>query len=198
MSFNFGALGAVIGHEIGHAFDDEGRQYDKYGLQEPWWPDSEVAKFNQRTECLIDQASSFPIKAYPGGNKESYLISAKQDGKKTLGENIADNGGLRASIIGYEIYRKAHPEIDWKVEDAATKEAYNLSNDHLPFMAWSQAWCYTSSESNTKFYLKRDVHANYEFRAYSTTRNHEKFTRTFGCQEGDRYYVTADSTCRVW
>uniref|UniRef100_A0A673NCN6 endothelin-converting enzyme 1 n=1 Tax=Sinocyclocheilus rhinocerous TaxID=307959 RepID=A0A673NCN6_9TELE len=118
-ALNFGGIGVVMGHELTHAFDDQGREYDKDGNLRPWWQNSSVDAFKNRTECMIDQYTQYTI------NGEHI------NGKQTLGENIADNGGLKAA---YHAYRS------WVQKNGEEKRlpAVNLTNDQLFFVGFAQ------------------------------------------------------------
>uniref|UniRef100_A0A8C4D919 endothelin-converting enzyme 1 n=1 Tax=Dicentrarchus labrax TaxID=13489 RepID=A0A8C4D919_DICLA len=164
-ALNFGGIGVVMGHELTHAFDDQGREYDKEGNLRPWWQNSSVEAFRQRTECMVDQYSR-------------YLVNGEHvNGKQTLGENIADNGGLKAA---YHAYRS------WVQKSGEEKRlpAVNLTNDQLFFVGFAQVWCSVRTPESAHEGLVTDPHSPPRYRVIGTLANSPDFSRHFNCPEG--------------
>uniref|UniRef100_A0A8C1J1I8 endothelin-converting enzyme 1 n=1 Tax=Cyprinus carpio TaxID=7962 RepID=A0A8C1J1I8_CYPCA len=164
-ALNFGGIGVVMGHELTHAFDDQGREYDKDGNLRPWWQNSSVDAFKNRTECMIDQYTQYTI------NGEHI------NGKQTLGENIADNGGLKAA---YHAYRS------WVQKNGEEKRlpAVNLTNDQLFFVGFAQVWCSVRTPESAHEGLMTDPHSPPKYRVIGTLSNSPDFTEHFQCPLG--------------
>lgn len=174
---NYGAIGAAIGHEIGHAFDDQGRRYDGDGRLRDWWTPEDEAEFQKRTNLLVEQFDAF-----------SPVPGVHVNGKQTLGENIADLGGLAIAYKAYKISLagKPAPVID------------GLTGDQRFFMGFAQAWRAKAREE----YLRRQVitgaHAWSEFRANGPLRNIPEFYAAFGVKPGDKLFVTLENRVKIW
>jgi putative endopeptidase len=174
---NYGAIGAIIGHEISHGFDDQGSQYDEKGNLRDWWTAQDHERFRQRTAMLVKQYNGYsPV---PG-----YTVN----GELTLGENIADNSGL---AVAYKAYRlslggKPAPLID------------GLTGDQRFFMGFAQAWRSKIREQTMIVRIKADPHSPEEFRVNGALRNQDDFYRVFGVREGDRMYLPPDQRVRIW
>uniref|UniRef100_A0A3Q3SQ43 endothelin-converting enzyme 1 n=1 Tax=Mastacembelus armatus TaxID=205130 RepID=A0A3Q3SQ43_9TELE len=164
-ALNFGGIGVVMGHELTHAFDDQGREYDKDGNLRPWWQNSSVEAFRQRTECMVDQYSHYTI------NGEHV------NGKQTLGENIADNGGLKAA---YHAYRS------WVQKNGEEKKlpALNLTNGQLFFLGFAQVWCSVRTPESAHEGLVTDPHSPPRYRVIGTLANSPDFSHHFNCPAG--------------
>uniref|UniRef100_A0A8C4DAJ9 endothelin-converting enzyme 1 n=1 Tax=Dicentrarchus labrax TaxID=13489 RepID=A0A8C4DAJ9_DICLA len=176
-ALNFGGIGVVMGHELTHAFDDQGREYDKEGNLRPWWQNSSVEAFRQRTECMVDQYSR-------------YLVNGEHvNGKQTLGENIADNGGLKAA---YHAYRS------WVQKSGEEKRlpAVNLTNDQLFFVGFAQVWCSVRTPESAHEGLVTDPHSPPRYRVIGTLANSPDFSRHFNCPEGTP--MNTGKRCEVW
>lgn len=178
---NYGAIGTVIGHELTHGFDDTGSQYDPYGNKEDWWSADSKAAFNQNTQCMADQYSSYYWD----------LAGAYVNGKSTLGENIADNGGIRESFYAYQ---------DWAAsnDDVYLPGLEHLSFEQQFFLGFSQVWCalYTPEEALRR--IEEDVHSPNPYRVQGPLSNFEEFAKAFNCKKGDVYYPPKEDTCQVW
>jgi predicted metalloendopeptidase len=174
---NYGGIGAVIGHEISHGFDDQGSQYDAQGNLRDWWTKEDRARFIAKAGVLVDQYSAFePVPGY------------KINGQQTLGENIADNSGLEAAYKGWQLSLggKPAPVID------------GLSGDQRFFYGFAQVWRGKSREAALIERVKAGVHSPPEFRANGTVRNHPKFYETFGVKPGDAMYLPPDKRVSIW
>ncbi|XP_034404621.1 endothelin-converting enzyme 2b isoform X3 [Cyclopterus lumpus] len=176
-ALNFGGIGVVMGHELTHAFDDQGREYDKEGNLRPWWQNSSVEAFRQRTECMMDQYNHYTV------NGEHV------NGKQTLGENIADNGGLKAA---YHAYRS------WVQKNGEEKRlpAVNLTNDQLFFLGFAQVWCSVRTPESAHEGLVTDPHSPPRYRVIGTLANSPDFSRHFNCPAGTP--MNTGRRCEVW
>ncbi|XP_017206533.1 endothelin-converting enzyme 2b isoform X4 [Danio rerio] len=176
-ALNFGGIGVVMGHELTHAFDDQGREYDKDGNLRSWWQNSSVEAFKNRTECMVDQYTQYTI------NGEHI------NGKQTLGENIADNGGLKAA---YHAYRS------WVQKNGEEKRlpAVNLTNDQLFFVGFAQVWCSVRTPESAHEGLMTDPHSPPKYRVIGTLSNSPEFAEHFQCPLGSS--MNSGHRCEVW
>jgi len=184
-AMNYGAIGMVIGHEITHGFDDSGREFDKDGKQRKWWNDAMIKEFERRAECYVDQ--------YNGFCPEELNGTICVDGKNTLGENIADNGGMREC---YRAYR------DWvKTKNGGKEEARlpgfeQLTPDQLLFIGYSHVWCGTETPEALKIQIDLDPHSPRKYRVFGPLSNSVEFRDVFKCKEG-KMNRGAES-CELW
>ncbi|VVD03393.1 unnamed protein product [Leptidea sinapis] len=166
-SLNYGSLGAVLGHEITHGFDNFGRQFDKNGNLLPWWSNDTIASFINLTHCFVDQYSSYYIPQL-----DEYV-----DGKATLGENIADNGGVREAFAALrEHLRKVGTEHNLPGFE-------HLTSEQLFFLSYGNLWCGVSTLESLKSDLE-DEHAPQHLRPRGALQNNEEFARAWNCPEG--------------
>ncbi|MGI4757868.1 MAG: M13 family metallopeptidase [Janthinobacterium lividum] len=176
---NFGAIGVVIGHEMTHGFDDEGSQYDPQGNVRMWWTAADRTEFDKRTDCEVKEYGAFePV---PG---------AKLNGKLTLGENTADNGGLQVA------YMALHKELGKLGPDAATKKIEGYTPDQRYFLGFAQVWCENTREETARMRAKTDPHSPGEFRTNGAVQNSARFAEAFSCKQGDA--MAPVNACRVW
>ena len=174
---NYGGVGAVIGHEISHGFDDQGSQFDQLGNLRDWWTKVDHEKFAVKTKALVAQYASYsPL---PG-----YFVN----GELTLGENIADNSGL---AIAYKAYRlslngKEAPVID------------GMTGDQRFYLGWAQVWRAKVREAQQIVYIKTDPHSPGEFRGNGTLKNQPGFYGAFGIKEGDKMYLKPEQRVLIW
>ncbi|MFC5477597.1 M13 family metallopeptidase [Massilia suwonensis] len=174
---NYGAIGAVIGHEIGHGFDDKGSQSDGDGNLRDWWTKEDRAAFQARADMLVKQYNGYsPI---PGYNV---------NGELTLGENIGDNSGLAIAYKAYKISLKGQPApvID------------GLTGDQRFFMGFGQVWRSKMREAQQIVQVKTDPHSPGQFRANGTVMNHPAFYEAFGVKEGDKMYLAPKDRVTIW
>jgi putative endopeptidase len=176
-AMNFGGIGMVIGHEITHGFDDSGRKFDETGKLTQWWSDASVAAFVERAECVEQLYSS--IEAAPG---------AHINGKLTLGENIADLGGIRLAWDGWHQWRATHPDEPSPVP--------GLTPEQLFFVGFAQSWCAISSDENQRLRLVTDSHSPPEWRINATLSQTPTFHEAFQCQPGAP--MRPANICQVW
>jgi len=174
---NYGGIGAVIGHEISHGFDDEGSQYDAKGNLRDWWTAEDRARFVAKARVLIEQYGAFePVPGY------------KVNGEQTLGENIADNSGLEAAYKAWQISLGGKP--------AAVIDG--LTGDQRFFYGFAQVWRGKTREAAMIERVKAGVHSPDEFRANGTVRNHPAFYTTFGVKPGDAMYLAPEKRVSIW
>lgn len=174
---NYGAIGAVIGHEISHGFDDQGSQYDGDGNLHDWWTKEDHKNFAAKTRMLVEQYNAFsPVPGY------------HVNGKLTLGENIADNSGLSIAYKAYHLSLggKEPPVID------------GLTGDQRLFMGWAQMWRAKTRESQAIVWLKSDPHSPDRFRVDGTLANQPAFYTAFGVKKGDRMYLPPERRVSIW
>uniref|UniRef100_A0A182XWZ4 Peptidase M13 N-terminal domain-containing protein n=1 Tax=Anopheles stephensi TaxID=30069 RepID=A0A182XWZ4_ANOST len=179
-ALNYGALGTILGHELTHGFDDSGRQFDKNGNLKQWWTNKTVQEYVNRTVCFVKQYSQYYIP-----EADDYI-----DGLLTLGENIADNGGVREAFRAYQLYTKN-----------AGKEPLlpgfeGYTHEQLFFIAYGNIWCESNTQAAAKAYLD-DSHCPGKFRLKGVLTNSPEFSQTFGCKSGSGMNPGKDK-CRIW
>nr|XP_046149650.1 neprilysin-like isoform X2 [Oncorhynchus gorbuscha] len=179
-SLNFGGIGMVIGHEITHGFDDNGRNYDKDGDLKEWWTPSSTQNFVNLSKCIVDQYGSFSWDLANGQNL---------NGNNTLGENIADNGGIRQSYQAYLNYVE-------KNGNEPLLPGINLNHQQLFFLNFAQVWCGTHRPQQAVNSIKVDVHSPGKFRVLGSLQNFPEFAKAFNCPKNSS--MVPDSICRVW
>jgi predicted metalloendopeptidase len=175
---NYGAIGSTIGHEISHAFDDEGSQYDGDGNLHDWWTSEDKARYKAKTAALVKQYSAFV--AVP----PDYHV----DGELTLGENIADNAGL---VMAYKAWQRSlggqpSPKID------------GFTGDQRFFYGFAQTWRGKTRPASLLAQIKSDPHSPDEFRVIGVTRNHPAFYPAFDVKPGDKMYLAPDERVLLW
>jgi putative endopeptidase len=171
---NYGGIGMVIGHELTHGFDDEGRQFDAQGNLHDWWTPEDTKEFNERAACIADQYSSFSVA--PGLNV---------NGKLTLGENTADNGGLRVAL---RALRNTIGNDDKKID--------GFTPEQRLFLSFGQVWCENARPEALRTRVQTDPHAPAEFRVIGVVENTPEFAKAFSCQPGQK--MVRVNACRVW
>ncbi len=176
---NYGAIGVVIGHEMTHGFDDEGSRFDGLGNKRNWFTAEDRKQFDAKTACEVKEYSSF-----------APLPGQTLNGKLTLGENTADNGGIR---IAYQALEKALAE-----EPAAdrTRKTDGYTPDQRFFLSFAQIWCENTAPALQLQLLKSDPHSPGEFRANGVVQNFDQFGKAFGCHTGQP--MMPANACRVW
>ncbi|MGV1034070.1 MAG: M13 family metallopeptidase [Microbacteriaceae bacterium] len=176
---NYGAIGAVIGHEIGHGFDDQGSRYDGDGRLTDWWTEADRAAFEKRTSSLIEQYNALAPQQTP----EHFV-----NGALTIGENIGDLGGL---AIAWKAYLLALGGAEAPIIDG-------LTGAERFFLSWSQAWQLKARDEEVIRLLAIDPHAPAEFRCNQIVRNIDAFVDTFGVQEGDELWLAPEHRVSIW
>ncbi|CAM9937178.1 unnamed protein product [Lampetra fluviatilis] len=180
MSLNFGGIGMVIGHEIIHGFDDSGRNFDKDGNLVDWWSAESARNFKQKSQCIIDQYGNFQWDLAGGQNLS---------GINTLGENIADNGGIRQAYEAYMAWVKDNGE-------ELPLPGLKLSHQQLFFLNFAQVWCGDYRPEYASNSIKTDVHSPGKFRVIGSLQNFEKFSEAYKCKASDA--MNPISKCHVW
>ncbi len=177
---NYGGIGAVIGHEIGHGFDDQGAKYDGDGNLVDWWTDADRAEFGTRTKALIDQYDAFSPK--------SLSADHHVNGAFTVGENIGDLGGLSIALLAYQLSLggKEAPVID------------GLTGTQRVFYGWAQVWRTKSRDAEAIRRLAVDPHSPPEFRCNGVIRNIDAFYEAFDVHESDELYLDPQQRVRIW
>ncbi|TPG10578.1 M13 family peptidase [Rhodanobacter glycinis] len=182
-AINYGGIGAVIGHEASHGFDDEGSQFDGAGNNVNWWTKDDRAKFDARTDKLVQQFNDYtPIKNKP---------DAHVNGKLTLGENIADLGGLNVAYDALQTALKTHPE-------EAGKQIEGYTQDQRFFLNWARVWRGHVREKQALLYLNTDPHAPASLRAIGAPSNMPAFASAFQCKPGDAMIRADDKQVKIW
>ena len=178
---NFGAIGMVMGHEVTHGFDDEGRQFDADGNLRDWWSAKVNEEFNHRASCVVDQYQSYkPV-------DDLHL-----DGKLTLGENIADLGGMKLAFTSYQAVQKARPEP----RPAGTAYTSQLSDEQLLFLGMAQSWCEKRRPEYSRLLVNIDPHSPPEFRVNGPLSNLADFASAWKCQKTDK--MIRQNQCTIW
>ncbi len=172
---NYGGIGAVIGHELTHGFDDEGRKYDGAGNLRDWWTAEDGKAFEARAECIVKEYNGF-----------SPAPDAHVNGKLTLGENAADNGGIRLAYTALMDSLANH--MPGKTDGFTPQQQF--------FLGYAQIWCENTTEQSARMQAATNPHSPGEFRANGVLQNLPEFQEAFSCKVGDPM-VSADP-CRVW
>jgi putative endopeptidase len=172
---NYGAIGAVIGHELTHGFDDQGRQYDAKGNLRDWWTEQDGKAFEQRAQCLVKEYSGFTA-----------VDDVKLNGELTLGENTADNGGLRLAYMALmDTLQGKHPGK----RDGFTPQ-------QRLFLGWAQIWCENRSQESSRMLAQVDPHSPGKYRVNGVVANMPEFQQAFSCKVGQP--MVRYPACRVW
>jgi putative endopeptidase len=174
---NYGGIGAVIGHEISHGFDDQGSKYDGKGVFQDWWTAQDRANFDAKTKEMVKQYDSY--EPLPG----LHVI-----GENTLGENIADNAGIAIALKAYHISLngKPAPVID------------GLTGDQRFYLSFGQIWRTKQRDSSLRTQTLSNEHSPSEFRVIGPTRNQDEWYAAFNVQPGDKYYLPPDQRVHLW
>ena len=174
---NLGAIGVVVGHELTHGFDDQGRKYDGAGNLRDWWTPEDGKNFEERAECVVQEYDKF-----------SPVDGVHLKGKLTLGENAADNGGIHLAYMALmrDLADKTLPEA----------KADGLTPQQQFFLGYAQVWCENATDANSRVRAVTDPHSPGQFRVIGVVENIKEFGEAFGCKEGDP--MVAEKQCRVW
>eukprot|EP01133_Synstelium_polycarpum_P002854 gene2854-3277_t len=176
---NFGAIGAIIGHELGHCFDDEGSRFDGNGLVRDWWTPQTRQSFESKSRLLVEQFNAF-----------SPMEGAHVDGKQTLGENIGDLTGVAVAYEAYQLYLKDHKGSDLVLGGYSAAQRYFLS------FAQINRSLYTPQVYRT--ILSQDYHAPAEYRVNGVVRNIDAWYKAFNINPADQLYLAPDKRVRIW
>jgi len=181
---NFGGVGVVIGHEMTHGFDDQGSKYDGNGNLRNWWTDADHKAFDARTSCIADEYSGFVAAPAQGETPAAHL-----NGRLTLGENTADNGGLRIAYIALEDTLAAEGKsMEEKIDGYTEAQRY--------FLGFAQLWCENETEATARQSVLVDPHSPGRWRVNGSVQNFDEFGKAFGCRKGQPMYP--ENACRVW
>jgi putative endopeptidase len=178
-SENYGHIGAIVGHELTHGFDDEGRKFDGNGNLSDWWTDEDAKKYEAMTDCEVKEYGGFTA-----------VDDVKINGQLTLGENTADNGGLRLALVALEEDAKR------KGIDLNKKDASGWSPMQQFFLAYGQDWCGENRPEQIRLQVQTDPHSPREFRVKGVIQNMPEFGKAFGCKPGQPMMPT--NACHVW
>jgi len=175
---NFGGSGAVIGHELTHGFDDQGRQFDARGNLKDWWTAADGKAFVDRAQCFVDEYSQFTA-----------VDEVKVNGKLTLGENVADNGGLRLSLMAYLATSASEAGKTDIVKDGFTPE-------QRVFLGWGQVWCENRRPEALRLMAQTNPHSPGRYRVNGVVSNMPEFQKAFSCKADAP--MVRQTQCRVW
>ncbi|XP_054262623.1 neprilysin-2-like [Macrosteles quadrilineatus] len=178
-ALNYGAIGSILGHELVHALDTDGRRYDRYGNYRSWWTNDSISAFNQKVSCLVDKYSNYYIEE----------VDEWVDGNLTLGENIADNGGLRAALWGY------HKRVSRQGSEPRLPGLQQYNHDQLFYLAFANIWCENWSKQAMRWTLEGEHAPNY-VRVMGTLSNSPEFGRTWKCPANSE--MNPQHKCHVW
>jgi len=175
---NYGGIGAVIGHEISHAFDDSGARFDADGNLKNWWTENDLAQFTERGDALAAQYSAIEV-----------LPDVFINGKFTLGENIGDLGGVLGAYDGLQRHIKENGRPD-KIDGFTAEQRF--------FLSWATVWRTKMREEALRTRIKTDTHSPGQYRAYVPLQNIDAFYEAFDIKEGDKMYIAPENRVRIW
>ncbi|MFL6449049.1 MAG: M13 family metallopeptidase [Bryobacteraceae bacterium] len=175
---NYGAVGVVVGHELTHGFDDQGRQFDAKGNLKDWWQKEDEQQFQKLADCFVNEYGSF-----------SPAPGVELNGKLTLGENTADNGGIRLAYLALmdDLAKKSIP---------VTTKADGYTQAQQFFIGYGQLWCENVRPERARLWAQTDPHSPGKYRTNGVVSNLPAFSEAFGCKAGDKMYAARG--CRVW
>jgi endothelin-converting enzyme/putative endopeptidase len=178
LAVNYGHIGAVIGHELTHGFDDEGKKFDAKGNLADWWAPDDSKRFEAKTDCLVNEYNQFvPVD------------DVHINGKLTLGENTADNGGLLLAYMAYlSRAKEQHLDTDAKIDGYTGPQRF--------YIAWAQNWCSNERPEVLRTQTLTDPHSADKFRANGAVVNQPGFANAFSCKTGSP--MVPNNSCRVW
>ncbi|XP_045459910.1 neprilysin-4-like [Melitaea cinxia] len=182
-AINYGSIGAIMGHEITHGFDDQGRRYDEHGNLAQWWSAGTLEHYAARVRCIVRQYSNYSLPELPG-----YQVH----GFNTQGENIADNGGLRAALRAYERLARRRPAA----RRAALPGLAALRPHQLFFLGFAQIWCGNSTTGALKSKIVEGVHSPNKIRVIGTLSNSKEFSEAWQCPIGSP--MNPEHKCVLW
>lgn len=188
MVLNFGGVGSVMGHELSHGFDDQGARYDSTGKMKVWWTKASMLKFKNKTSCIAKQYSDIPLPELKGieGAKGLHI-----NGKLTLGENIADNGGVVTSRDAYKAWQTAKDSpTEFKVGGKT------MSDMQLFWVAYAQLWCSIQNPKAMMVQLRSDPHSPGRARVVGPVQNNPSFSTAMNCPS--EAPMNPEEKCSVW
>ncbi|HET9182234.1 MAG TPA: M13 family metallopeptidase [Candidatus Angelobacter sp.] len=174
---NFGGIGVVIGHELTHGFDDQGSKFDAQGNFNNWWTEADRKEFDKRTGCIADEYSQFvPV-------DDVHL-----NGRLTLGENTADNGGIHIALMALRKRIAQDPTLEKSIAGFTPEQRF--------FISFAQIWCENHTDASARLLAKTDPHSPGKFRVIGTVQNNADFAKAFHCKPGDK--MVSENACHVW
>jgi putative endopeptidase len=173
---NFGGIGVVIGHELTHGFDDQGRKFDPQGNLRDWWTAEDGTEFEKRASCIADEYSSFIA-----------VDDLKLNGKLTLGENTADNGGARVALMALQ---------QMMTDGASAQSASDYTPEQRFFLGYGRAWCEKRRPEFSRMLVSVDPHSPGKYRVNGAVQNMPEFQKAFNCKAGQS--MVRENACRVW
>jgi predicted metalloendopeptidase len=176
-ALNFGGMGAVIGHELTHGFDDQGALFDPEGNLKNWWTPEDEKAFKERTQCIVDEYDQFVA-----------VDDVHVRGKLTLGENTADNGGLR---IAYMALMKSLAD-----SGKPTEKIDGFTPEQRLFIGWGQIWCQNQTDQMARLLAQNNEHSPGKYRANGVVENMPEFQKAWGCTAGQP--MVRANACHVW
>jgi predicted metalloendopeptidase len=183
---NFGGIGAVIGHELTHGFDDQGRKFDPKGDLRDWWTPADARAFEQRVSCVDEEYSGF--EPLPGVHVR---------GKLTLGENTADNGGVRVAMRALHNTEAAEAKSGkGGSQEASGKVINGFTPEQRLFIGYGQIWCENQTDAAVRQQVQTNPHSPGRFRVIGVVQNSEDFAKAFSCKAGQK--MVSQNACRVW
>lgn len=177
-ALNYGGIGMVMAHEVSHGFDDSGRKFSATGELTEWWAPEVSTRFDERAECIVKQYEGYEI-------QPDLFVN----GKLTLGENIADLGGLKQAHRGY---------MKWLEANGPEPEIAGLTNEQLFFVGFAQGWCSLRTPEIEKQFARTDTHSPPRFRVNGPVRNLPAFGKAFDCEVGAPLFPKEDEICVIW
>ncbi|XP_064875264.1 phosphate-regulating neutral endopeptidase PHEX isoform X3 [Oncorhynchus nerka] len=182
-SLSYGAIGVIVGHELTHGFDNNGRKYDKDGNMDQWWSNASITAFTDKTQCMIDQYNSY--------RWEEAGLNVR--GKRTLAENIADNGGIREA---FKAYRRWIEESRGGIEEPLLP-GVGLNNNQLFFLSYAHVRCNSYRPEAARDQIQSGAHSPPKYRVVGAMSNYEEFRQAFSCPDSSVMNRGAES-CRIW
>ena len=183
---NFGGIGVVIGHELTHGFDDQGSKFDAVGNLRDWWTATDRAEFEKRTGCVADEYSSFVA-----------VDDMHLNGRLTLGENTADNGGVRIALRAYHNLNPPQQSKKGKGDqEAEAQKTGGFTPEQRFFIGFAQIWCENRTPESARVLVLTDPHSPGRYRVNGTLQNNEDFAKAFSCHAGQK--MVSQNACRVW
>jgi putative endopeptidase len=177
-ALNYGGMGAVIGHELSHGFDDQGAKFDAQGNLKDWWTPADLKNFQARSECVIKQFDSYEVEA-----------GLHENGKLVVGESIGDLGGLAISYRAMQMANKEHPQPE-KID--------GLTQDQRFFISWAQIWASNTRPEFARLITNTNPHPLDRFRAYGPLSNLPAFQKAFDCPDGSPMVRPVADRCQIW
>jgi endothelin-converting enzyme/putative endopeptidase len=174
---NFGGIGSVIGHELTHGFDDQGRKFDPKGNLADWWTEEDAKEFEKRASCIADEYSQFTVAG-----------DVHLNGRLTLGENTADNGGVRIALMALQDTLKGSGSTPASRDGFTPEQRF--------FLAYGQVWCESSTDQSAKLRAQTDSHSPGRYRVNGVLSNMPEFQKAFNCAAGSP--MVRENACRVW